>query len=78
MQQTPPADSLIQWKRKKGRITGQVVIVLSNAEVEACRGTKQGRQKAPDLQAVLKPAFNQHAVREPGASTRLLTSDELV
>lgn len=66
LQQTPPADALLEWKRTSKKITGQIIIVVKSEEIEANRGSGQGKAKHPELQAVVKPAFNQHAVREPG------------
>lgn len=66
MQQRRPADSLLEWNVSNKKIKGQVMIIVKSAEIEARKGVRQGKQKAPDLQAVLKPAFNTHAVREPG------------
>lgn len=66
MQQAIPADSLIEWKRLSTTINCDVVIIVKASEVTAPRGNGQGKQKAPDLKTVVKPAFNKHAVREPG------------
>lgn len=65
-QQRRPADALLEWNVSNKKIKGQVLIIVKSAEIEARKGVRQGKQKAPDLQAVLKPAFNTHAVREPG------------
>lgn len=67
VQQVIPGDSLIEWKKLSKIITCDVVIIVKASEVTAPRGRGQGKQKAPDLKTVVKPAFNKHAVREPGA-----------
>jgi len=68
VQQTPPGDALLEWKRTPKKITGQIVIIVKSADIEAGGGSGQGKAKAPAMQAILKPAFNQHAVRDPGTS----------
>lgn len=42
------------------------------SEISAPKGAGQGKAKWPELSAVVKPAFNNHAVREPGTSIPLL------
>lgn len=66
VQQAIPADSLLEWKKLSKVISCDVVIVVKASEVTAPRGRGQGKQKSPDLKTVVKPAFNKHAVREPG------------
>lgn len=72
LQQTPPADALLEWKRTQKKITGQVILVVKSSEIDSGGGAGQGKLKAPKMQAILKPAFNQHAVRDPGTSRTYL------
>lgn len=70
VQQSPPADSLLAWKRTAKTISCEVVVVVKASEIDAPRGAGQGKSKRPDLKAVIKPAFNKHAVREPGTQAQ--------
>lgn len=67
VQKSQPSDPLLQWKTTSVKFQAVVIILVNAADVEVRPTSGKGKAKAPDLQAVLKPAFNMHAVREPGA-----------